>query len=47
LVIIDVIVIILKGRWEQKGHSCLKSGVNDAEDKTEKNLSFKKVVDFC
>jgi hypothetical protein len=34
----------LGGRW---GRFCLKSGVDDSGDNTEKNLSLKKAIAFC
>jgi hypothetical protein len=43
----------LGGRWGQRGHwghwgrFCLKSGIDDSGDNTEKNLSFKKAIVFC
>jgi hypothetical protein len=37
----------LGGRWGHWGRFCLKSGVDDSGDNTEKNLSFKKAIVFC
>jgi hypothetical protein len=36
-----------RGRWGQWGRFCLKSGVDDSGDNTEKNLSLKKAIAFC
>ncbi|MDR2761337.1 MAG: hypothetical protein LBB88_01895 [Planctomycetaceae bacterium] len=36
-----------RGRWGHWGRFCLKSGVDESGENTEKNLSFKKAIVFC